>query len=655
MPSTTPSDGSSGAPPAQSAAPEPSKKTITSTDIPWTLIDSSVDLMDTTFCNKKYPPPFRSSVAVYAFEPNPDLLPEEIACSQHLLFLKISCSITGYQPSGEENGQIVKLLSGVPEIDPAQLEQLTRDYLACYGVLLNVAVFPFDNARRDDIDSYPRIIDFEPKLREMLQAASETGEVLTTSANKVNTDTSFSTTEVVKDSWKVTTDIGLSEKVTGGAKIGMKGELGREQTDTNKSDLSVKSEALMDQKEKHAITTTLSQLYNLLTGYHAGTNRATFLMLPRPHVLQPTDQRSFIQGLRAIEGIQDFFLVVSRLKSDDRIKLDIHLQTGHFPEGVESVPTIPEAELFETRSEVIGPISEACPGPMFPMFGGSSVTDVTNGPRVLDGFEADGWEFDTREGDTGHRAISEERLPDDTLTMSPTSRNSFQFLKRIYQREAPDKVRIHIVVESGFDALFSRRYRVHLRRRRPVVSANQTDPSRLLITQRSLCTQIQLGGCLRKIPFTRQLPSLGDLVIVDEPLFPGPLPLPWDPAGVGASAIAAEQRDASIEKLRKAMLSSQSSPRRYELGRVGYLESQAFARRLLQVLPERVLESRITLPTHSGDALTTPEITLKEALRMDLGSLSDRIALSPEDAAHLRSGLLANVQYRRPEPGDAPI
>jgi hypothetical protein len=76
-------------------------------------------------------------------------------------------------------------------------------------------------------------------------------------------------------------------------------------------------------------------MYNLLTGYHAGTNRAVFLMLPRPHILQPTDRRTFIQGLRVIEGIQEFFLIIPRSRDIEGLSVEASLETGHFPEDID--------------------------------------------------------------------------------------------------------------------------------------------------------------------------------------------------------------------------------------------------------------------------------------------------------------------------------
>src|SRR5262249_27701997 len=104
--------------------------------------------------------------------------------------------------------------------------------------------------------------------------------------------------------------------------------------DTSQDTYQVQTDASRERREKNATTTNLSQMYNLLTGYHPGTNRAVFLMLPRPHVLQPTDHRTFVQGLRYIEGVQDFFLIVVRSKDIHGLSIEAFMQTGHFPEDV---------------------------------------------------------------------------------------------------------------------------------------------------------------------------------------------------------------------------------------------------------------------------------------------------------------------------------
>jgi len=44
-------------------------------DIPWKLLCTSNDMMDPTWCNKKFPMPWKSSVAISAYEPKEEDLP----------------------------------------------------------------------------------------------------------------------------------------------------------------------------------------------------------------------------------------------------------------------------------------------------------------------------------------------------------------------------------------------------------------------------------------------------------------------------------------------------------------------------------------------------------------------------------------------------
>ena len=68
---------------------------------------------------------------------------------------------------------------------------------------------------------------------------------------------------------------------------GLTGSWGNTATDSSSTQIDQSRE----RRETQGTTTNITQQYNLLTGYHAGTNRAAFLMLPRPHTLQATDYR----------------------------------------------------------------------------------------------------------------------------------------------------------------------------------------------------------------------------------------------------------------------------------------------------------------------------------------------------------------------------
>jgi hypothetical protein len=45
-------------------------------------------MMETTFCDGGFPPPWRSSLAISAYEPSPNDLPKEL-CNQRITYLKL--------------------------------------------------------------------------------------------------------------------------------------------------------------------------------------------------------------------------------------------------------------------------------------------------------------------------------------------------------------------------------------------------------------------------------------------------------------------------------------------------------------------------------------------------------------------------------------
>jgi hypothetical protein len=629
-----------------------------SPDIPWMLIDSSPDMMDTTFCNKKYPPAFRSSVAIYAYQPPLELLPPEISCSQKLVYLKISCSITGYQLTGEERDQIVKLLDRVPEIDPAAIDQIIGEYLACYGVLLNIAVFPFSDDRQQDLDRYPRVIDFEPKLRELLQATTEAGEVLSSSASKVNTDSSFTSTNATKESWKVSSAIKVPVPITEdiSADVSGSGELGGEQTLTEAVANALKLEDAASQSQKATRTTSLSQLYNLLTGYHAGSNRATFLMLPRPHILQPTARRTFVHGVREIEGVQDFLLLVSLPKDDTRMKVDVHLQTGHFAENIEL--RRPESdEVFETM-ELDVQITER-----FDNRAGAVNRRMVKSLVVVNTEE--GWEADPTRGTPGRggveqiainqvRTVNEVREEDGFVLSSRAVITSTEFGTiedvnfLIRGRELIVTATLKLQEKPWWkfwvnheNGLFNRIYRIYLRRRRLSKPVPVADTADLLITQRSLCAQIELGDCLRKIPIPRP-PSPFDIAIVDEVRVPDDLTglrLPREFPGLN---LAMREREDLQRFIRGALVTSQESPRRRAPGTSGYLESRAFARRLMQVIPKRLRDIPLSLPEKLPSGVKQG-LTIGEGLEMPPASLARALGVSVNEARRVQATIVTRL------------
>jgi hypothetical protein len=103
--------------------------------------------------------------------------------------------------------------------------------------------------------------------------------------------------------------------------------------DTTSSDTTVNqntTDTSREARETLGHTTSSSQMYQLFNGYHLGTNRALFVVAPRPHTVSGSTQTEFnlIDGERRLEGIQDVFLVVHMPRSLDGFCIQAGLDTG---------------------------------------------------------------------------------------------------------------------------------------------------------------------------------------------------------------------------------------------------------------------------------------------------------------------------------------
>ena len=586
-------------------------------DIPWKLITASPDMMDTTFGNKRFPFKWRSSLAISAFEPNLADLPNELA-DERITFLKITSTITGYQPSAEE---VATGFASFPDIPVEDLNRILEEYFACYGVLLEVAVFPYNEGLKrisvdfsqepediplpnpyhrnnvtftntsgedsrvgdmcivasfsmlgdrnspgqkglymytednqmeincpetsrveiklvlsglsisatiqayckekiidtkqiqsetevvedivfegqeidhilikkgsdcqalvgfayfikDDcpisLNEYPHIIDFEPKSRDLYQMASETGEVLTASLSEIKTGKSLT----------------HAEKTDTGIDVGSSYNSGQTPYGTFQGDWRVKrnwagedqenrttnTDASRERRESQSATTQITQMYNLLSGYHLGTNRAVFMMLPRPHVLQASNIRTFNKGLRMIEGIQEFFLVVSRPSNITGLAIEVLLETGHFPEHLVWITPDPEYATYTEELHVYLK-GENCG------FGG----DCPHQDFSVTKKSREGFIVDNRFGARTHLGLQllEDRSHQ-TWTMQPGNH-------QIEYDIANDHVTVSgwIRGESGYGDCgeIDLRFLVYYRSQEPTIKPEPVLKTPLLITQRSL-------------------------------------------------------------------------------------------------------------------------------------------------------------------------
>ena len=77
------------------------EETLLPVNIPWKRLCVSEDMVDPEVCDRSFPYRWRSSVVVFSYEP-----PEEDQTHEGMVlsYLKVSCTITGYQPDPTEIG-----------------------------------------------------------------------------------------------------------------------------------------------------------------------------------------------------------------------------------------------------------------------------------------------------------------------------------------------------------------------------------------------------------------------------------------------------------------------------------------------------------------------------------------------------------------------
>lgn len=294
-------------------------------DITWTRLAFARDMIDTNFGNTTLPPKWRTSLVVYYY-----IVPEEDIADAYpnsrIVYLKLTCSLTGWNPSedlrdakesAEESGQLDDLQRTFWEVIIAS--GWAETYWPCLGAIMQVAVYP-NNPEGVPVDDYPYFIDFEPKKRELYEAVTEGSEYLSGTAN---------TTSITKGSTNVS-----STEYGGSAGFSYAGFGASASITKNKSDTTINqntTDTSREARETVSRTTSSSQMYQLFNGYHLGTNRALFVVAPRPHTVSNSSQTEFnlIDGERKLEGLQEVLLVVHMPKTLDGFCVQANLDTGH--------------------------------------------------------------------------------------------------------------------------------------------------------------------------------------------------------------------------------------------------------------------------------------------------------------------------------------
>lgn len=612
-------------------------------DVPWQLLCTSQDMMDPNFCNKKFPFPWRSSLAISAYEVPDAQLPVPF-CNGRLTYIKLTLSITGYQPTDQEIEDAYVEFANTPV--EADLDDVFAVYFGCYGALLNVAFFPNSDKSWQTKD-FPRIIAMEPKLRELIQSATESGEILTATKDSLATTKSHQTTF----SSKTGTESGVTLSVplgtgTNAAKAESKQSSTNEWGSTQQDTSQVVANASDERTEKVGHTTQLEQLYNFLSAYHQGTNRGVFLMLPRPHILQPTDLRTFVQGIRSIEGVQEFFLAVVRPVDMEGICVEAELDTGHFPEDAEVLPPAPN--YYET-TETFRIAKHASNGG----FGnGSGQTESLNYTHTV----ASGYVVDQRlipsppfpQGDSGHVGVSDHMVSQNGQG-APHDYN--------YQASSPHTVTVSGYIQGagwyGDGAIFEHEYTVYCRSEDEIESdfQNLHRIADLLITSRNLCCCFYKkvdGDCLTIGPVPSKppvpVPDTTYSQIVEQRELMISSSLLSDPI---AGKTLEPATKGLLRQLKSIMSTSRDGRYSHTEDGISFLQSDFFISRILEVYPEEILKR--LLRDVPGIA---PEVvdafkgtgTVQDALSLTLADFRIKTRLEQTKSLEQRQLLVDQIQ-----------
>jgi len=301
-------------------------------DITWTRMLFSRDMVDTNFDQLNFPPRWRSSFAVYYY-----IVPEEETVDAYpnskIVYLKLTSSITGWNPSEAlENAKKIARESGDWSDMQRTLWEVIKSsgwaekYWPCLGAIIQIAVYP-NKKEGVSPDDYPYIMDFEPKKRELYESVSEGGEMLSASSDKLAVSKGTTNTYSMEMGAKASVGGALAKAVVGSAELSTTIGYGHNSVENRNTDTS------REARETQSHSVTFNQMYQLFNGYHLGTNRALFVMSPRPHTVSSVDRNqieaSLVNGERKLEGIQDIFLVVHMPKSMDGFCVQASLDTGH--------------------------------------------------------------------------------------------------------------------------------------------------------------------------------------------------------------------------------------------------------------------------------------------------------------------------------------
>lgn len=307
-------------------------------DIPWERWCVSEDMIDKEACDSDFPAKWQSSIVVFRYVPDDDY---QIYPKHRITYIKIVCTIAGYQPKADEIQGIMSNLGGltITPFTQDELDSKLSTYVPCNEAILQVTVAP-PKGSKVPLEKYPYFMDFQPKKREMLETATDTNEFMSRSLGSLNISKSAGSTQSqevldIDQGFNVGAGVQASYAGAGGGvnfNYGQQGQWGTKSMGGNQGGTARTTDESHERRETVSHTAQISQLWHQLDSYHVGTNRAVFFVQPRPHVLQAAS--GFVgDSPRPIEGIQEFFLIVSQPKDSGDFCVGVRLDTGHLQEA----------------------------------------------------------------------------------------------------------------------------------------------------------------------------------------------------------------------------------------------------------------------------------------------------------------------------------
>ena len=508
-----------------------------------------------------------------------------------------------------------------PEDMTERLGEMAAAYYACHGAILEVVVSPRDGDRRFSLENYPYFADFDPKKRELYEIVTETGEAMSRTYEDVNVrlgQTTLASHEVLD---KTTLAGSLSASYMGVTASGsVANEASTKDLSSQSFDNVRTSDAAREARETFSHTTQLSQMYHQLDSYHLGSNRASFFVLPRPHVIQ--SPATFVNGPREIEGIQEFMLVVVRPKEMEDICVEAYLETAHLVRK-------PIPDWGRTQRQL----------PLHVQTGDTTHVTGTNSSPTIPGYIVDtdlGGGLGNQHGPgKGYTIVTESIGPwngDYTFTVGTEFVTIDGWVEGFHFSHPPETIGCVLDVTAT----------VHMKKRVPGVLGYEPG---LLITGRAVCS------CAKEFDLAKV--DYAPSVVYEKTLGRTEALLETK-----RGAMSIHDANQLIVDTKREMLRSLSSADRYPRGAVGLLDSQLFSEVMGQHIQhaERGVNTRVLdWPGVDRDvvrkvAARDRSISRARLLEMPLPEQVEQFGISFADAVKLRRSLADLAVGKEPIP-----